>query len=230
MQDMNQQCNYIFKFFYGDLDRMYVPKLYESEQKRLREEMKKIDSYLLSNFEKDDFQTEILPFYWIQLYSIVYLENRLKQEIFLSLVENLLKCPTPDYNCLSPYVLLLMSENCLTEDIIRTIDKKIEEETQYTPAYRLGHMPYDYRYQLLKREETPEDIKGKILSSYDELTLEELHDVMQEVLDELNSEFILYKIKDVNQIGAIPNLKREYHYFQIMKKYYSDRNKKEKIV
>lgn len=230
MQDMNQKCKYIFNFFYGNLDRMYAPELQESERKHLIEYQEKLDSYLLSHIEDDGFQKEILPFYWIQLYSIVYLETKVTNEVFLSLVKNLLKCSTPDYNCLCPHILVLMAENNLTEDIIRTIAKKIEEEIQLIPTYRLGHIPYDYRYHLLKREETPEDMKGKILSSYDELSLEELYDFMQEIFDELNGELVRYKIKDVSQITAIPNLKREYHYFQIMKEYFNNRTKKEKIV
>lgn len=230
MQDMNRLCHEIFNFYYGDVDRMYAPELQESERKRLIEKKEKLDSYLLSRLEDDSFQKEIISFYWIQLYSIVYLKNKLKKEVFLSLVQNFLKCKTPDHNCLSPYVLVLMSENHLTEDIICTINKKIEEEIQVLPAYRLGNIPYDYRYHLLKREETPEDIQGKILSSYDEFSLEELQDIIQKVLDELNNDFVSYKIKDISQIDAIPDLKREYHYFQIMKKYYSDRIKKEKIV
>ncbi len=130
---------------------------------------------------------------------------------------------------LSPLILILMSNKTFPEEIIRRIYENLELQLQNSWG-ELGKPPYDYRYHLLKREETPEDIMGNLLATYDKLSMEELNDFMQGILYEINYELRNHQIINSHQIETIPQLKMEYHYFELMKEYYHNRMKKQKSV
>lgn len=158
-----------------------------------------------------------------------YLEEKLKDNQFMELVRTLLFKENLPENFLSPLILILMSKKFFPEEIIRKIYEKLELQLQ-NPWSELGEPPYDYRYHLLKREETPEDIVGDLLTTYDKLSMEELNDFMQKILDEINDELRNHQIINSHQIETIPQLKMEYHYFELMKEYYHNRMKKQKSV
>lgn len=230
LEKINGKCYEIFSFFYDKCKfSMYESTLLNKEQERVNSLKEEVKNFISANLRKEFLYQEDSNLYYIQLYTVCFMENKLNDNQFLKILEILLLEENYSKNFLSPLVLILMSERKLPEDSIRKIYEKIKIQLQ-SAFYDLGDTPYDYRYHLLKRKETPEDIIGELLNTYDELGLEELYELIQEVMDELNSELRIHKIKNIQQIESIPPLKMEHHYFQVMKQYWNTRNKKEKIV
>lgn len=230
LEKINRKCYEIFSFVYDKHKfRMYESLLFSKEQERVNSLNEEVKNFISANLRKELLYQEDSNLYYIQLYTVCFMENKLNDNQFLKILEILLSEENYPENFLSPLILILMSERKLQEDSIRKIYEKIKIQLQ-SINYNLGDTPYDYRYHLLKRKETPEDIIGELLTTYDELGLVELHELIQEVMDELNSELRVHKIKNIQQIESIPSLKMEHHYFQVMKQYWNTRNKKEKIV
>ena len=230
LEQINAKCYGIFKLRYNDhLFNMYALDLYDRELNRVKALEQEVTNLISNYLNQDDLYQKNANIYYVQLYAVHYLEEKLENNQFMELVRTLLLREDLPETFLSPLILILMSNKTFPDEIIRKIYEKLELQLQ-SSWIKLGKPPYDYRYHLLKREETKEDIVGKLLATYDDLDLEKLRELMQEILDELNGELVKYKIKDTSQIETIPQLKMEYHYFQTMKNYYYNRIKKQKHV
>lgn len=230
LEEINRICYEIFSFCYDEVKfGLYESILFNREKEQIDILNKQIENLISANLGNEFLYQENANSYYIQLYAVHFLEKKLNDKQFLEILEILLLKENNSENFLSPLVLVLMSERKLPEDILRKIYKKIMIQ-QHFQNNRLGSLPYDYRYHLLKREELPKELVGELLTTYDDINLEELYELIERVMNELNSELRIHKIKNIQQIESIPTLKMEHHYFKIMKQYWNNRNKNEKIV
>ena len=233
MKQLSNRCYNVLNFYYGNLDSFYAPETWIVAKKRILEEHNLLNQYILAHIKEEKFQKEIDRLYTIQLYCVVYLEEELENGFFLELVNKLLSLPIPDYYVFSPILLILLSNSDLTEELVEKIYEKIRNEilpTEYHSTCGLGNPPYDYRYHILKREETSKSLVSKILNSYDEVSLEELKEYFQTVLWDMNEQLVDQKIKRIEDIKGNKELERDFHYFQIIQEYIKNRNSAQKPV
>lgn len=230
LEQINAKCYAIFKFRYNDRwFNFYAQDLYDRESNRIKNLENELTDLISSHLNNDNLYRKNSQIYYVQLYAVHYLEEKLEDNQFMELIRILLLKEDLPETFLSPLILILMSNKTFPEEIIRRIYENLELQLQNSWG-ELGKPPYDYRYHLLKREETPEDIMGNLLATYDKLSMEELNDFMQGILYEINYELRNHQIINSHQIETIPQLKMEYHYFELMKEYYHNRMKKQKSV
>lgn len=229
IETLNKKCREILYFLYGNVERLYSLELYTKETKRLTTVQEEVKKALVEQINKETFMSKIKQSPYIALYLINNPEETLTKETWDSLVKIVIEHSTIETSFKSPLLILLMTKKDLKEDTIKTIYKKIQTIQEQAIPIDLGTLPYDYKYYILRRKETDPDTQASILTHYDQIPCHTLVEKIEEFVFDLNEQLEKHKIKNLKEIQGNKELERDYHYFQIMQKYFSSRSKKEKI-
>jgi len=174
MKKINRSCYEIISFLNARNGSMYAFEALDRMKKQALENQKEVEKYLEKNKLQNCINSDN---YYLLLYCVVFKEELITSDILNIIINN---CD----NKILPFLHILMMNSKLSDEIVLKIIKKIEEiDSDRKNSVSLGYLPFDYRYHILKREEISDELKEKILSTYDDIEY-----IKQEIYIDLDNE------------------------------------------
>lgn len=218
LEELNELCNKIIHFYNYELEghNYYSAdlywKLYHEQKENLLKVKDLIDEELIEKLDSNYYYSSIYN------YCIAYNEEILSNDLILDLLNN--KKLLSRYS----YFNILMMNKKLNNKIILSILNHINIVDDF-----VGYIPFDYRYHILKRKEINDEIKKKLLTTYEEKDLEyTVEQIDYDLLDEFQSN----KILDIDDLKLYDNIYREYLVYDMLRNYLDKeiyKNKKQYI-
>ena len=217
MENINAESFNVISFIRERQSNMYSRELLEETRKNALESQKVIEKYLEENKIENCSAN-----YYLLLYCVIYKEHLVNEDMLKTIIDN---CD----NKILPFLYITMMENKLSDEIVLKIINKIEEmNLDYKSSVDFGHLPFDYRYHILKREEISNNLKEIVLSTYKD-SIEFVRDEIYMDLDnELGNKGIRLSVWDVPNeiISRYPELKDQKRSLEVITNYKNQKIKK----
>ena len=217
MENINKSCYEIISFLNARKSSMYSYEALEKMRKIALENQKEVEKYLEENKLKDYINSDN---YYLLLYCVEFKEKLITYDILNIIIDN---CD----NKILPFLTILMMNGKLNDEIVLKIIKKMEEiDSDRKTCVSLGYLPFDYRYHILKREEISDEVKEKVLSTYDDIEY-----IKQEIYIDLDNELgekgISLNVWDVPDeiISRFPELKDQKRALESIHNYQNQKRK-----
>lgn len=205
LKDVNELC-YRIMFFYDYVircDNSSSTEMIENMAKEYQENLKKAKFEVNEDIIKET-KKNLNKYRDIYNYCIVFREELLSIDLLTEIVRN-------NHLSRNNYFNILNMSMELNDEIVQSVLRKVNLDSIY-----LGTKPYDYRYNVLKRTEISDDIKNKILSSYDKHELESIEQILE---DDLNDEIVIKKIKNNEDLKRYSDVFKLYIAYTTIKDY-----------
>lgn len=227
-KSLEKSCFDIFHTASAKMDNLYSLEMYASERKRIESLRREVDEYICNHLSEENFIKDLTSSYITALYVVHYLEGVIDNDTFLLLMEYLIDEKMPKYHSFSPILCLLQVEKKLPEELLRKLSSKIENENLREEFNEENKMPYDEKYFFLRRMELPEDLKGKYLTMYDSVNMENLKKSLEIFMCDLNNELYEQEIMNPSEIGSEQPLAWDYNFYLVINEYIKKRKIKSK--
>lgn len=217
MENINIESCKVIRFIRERNNNMCSYKVLEEARKEALESQKIIEKYLETNKIENCSDN-----YYLLLYCVIYKEELINEDILKTIIDN---CD----NKILPFLYITMMESNLNDEIVlKLINKKEEIDDGFMIRADLGHLPFDYRYHILKREEISYEIKEKILSTYNDNIDFIREEIYVDLDNELGNNGIRLSVWNVPDeiISRYPELKDQKRALEIIDNYKEQKIKK----
>lgn len=217
MENINKESWNVISFLREKNNNLYSHELLEKTRKQALESQKIIEKYLETNKIENCSDN-----YYLLLYCVIFKEELINEDILKTIIDN---CD----NKIVPFLYITMMESKLNDEIVLRLINKLERLNDgLMRSADFGHLPFDYRYHILKREEISYDVKEKILSTYNgniDFIREEIY---VDLDNELGNKGIRLSVWDVPNeiISRYPELKDQKRALEVITNYKKQKIKK----
>lgn len=217
MENINKESWNVISFLREKNNNLYSYQLLEKTRKQALESQEIIEKYLEENKLENSSNN-----YYLLLYCVIFKEELINNDILKTIIDN---CD----NKILPFLHITMMESKLNDEIVLKLINKIEEiDDNLMRRVDLGHLPFDYRYHILKREEISYEIKEKVLSTYNDDIDFIREEIYVDLDNELGNKGIRLSVWNVPNeiISRYPELKDQKRALEIIDNYKEQKIKK----